>query len=444
MMKSKAAQKLESRQAEPEMMDGGTSKLLRGDPITGERYWSVDWMEREWEHVWKRVWHIGGRCAEMPSTGDYVVHDLRHESVILVRQGDGSFKAFFNVCQHRGNRLVWNQGGGVDSFTCAYHGWRYGVDGRLQHALNPENFARGNPCDHVRLAELRCETWGGFVWYSMDPNARPLLDYLHPIPTLMKNRDLESMSRLVWRKVSVDVNWKFQSDNFNESYHLQAVHPMMGVYVDEDYRNQFFEIYANGHNRVVERGQPSARLPKSEYWDGVMKAWGLNADDYAGRPAEARLALQKAKRKLGPARGMTYMEKLTDDELTDFYHQTLFPNLTITGTPFDGAVHMFRTEPHISDPNKCTFEYWGVYPRIEGATEVATVSGMRPYQEAEPEMLVYGRDNVGDFIDEDLSVAVQQQRGLRSMGYRDAVLSEQESRVRRFHEVLHDYMEGRR
>ena len=141
---------------------------------------------------------------------------------------------------------------------------------------------------------------------------------------------------------------------------------------------------------------------------------------------------------------MRYMEKLTDDELTDFHHHTLFPNLTITGTPFNGGVHFFRTEPHITDPGKCTFEYWGLYPGIDGAAQVESVSGMRPYEEAEAEVLTFGVDNVGDFIDEDLSVAVQQQQGLRSMAYRDAILSEQEARVRRFHEVLHDYLEGRR
>jgi hypothetical protein len=75
---------------------------------------------------------------------------------------------------------------------------------------------------------------------------------------------------------------------------------------------------------------------------------------------------------------------------------------------------------------------------------VATVAGMRPLEEAQVEELTYGADPVGDFIDEDLSVAVQQQRGLHSRGYRDALLSEQEARVRRFHEVLNDYLDGRR
>jgi len=44
------------------------------------------------------------------------------------------------------------------------------------------------------------------------------------------------------------------------------------------------------------------------------------------------------------------------------------------------------------------------------------------------EQLTYGVDSVGDFVDEDLSVAVHQQKGLHSRGYTDAHLAEQESR----------------
>src|SRR5580692_6262805 len=115
-------------------LDGGSSALLRGDPITGDRYWSREFMQREWDCMWTRVWHIGARLAEIPQPGDYAVHDFRHESVLLVRQEDGGVRAFYNVCQHRGNKLVWNEGGSVARFTCAYHGWRYRLDGVLEFA----------------------------------------------------------------------------------------------------------------------------------------------------------------------------------------------------------------------------------------------------------------------------------------------------------------------
>lgn len=431
--------------SEPAVMDGGTSELLRGDVISGDRYWSREFMKKEWDHMWTRVWHIGARVAELEVPGDYVVHNFMQESVLLVRQNDGSVRAFYNVCPHRGNRLVWGDAGGMSAFTCAYHGWQFGINGRLQQAPDPENFRHGNPCDTVGLVELKCDVWGGFVWYNMDLNAKPLLEYLDPLPSHFANREMEKMKRIVWRKIDVNCNWKFASDNFNESYHVRIVHPSMGSYVVEDYSGHFFEMYANGHNRALELGQPSSRFAmENDYWDSLLRSWGLDPAEFVGRVADARLALQAQKRKLGPGRGHEYMAKLNDDELTDFFHYTAFPNLTITGTPMDGAVHFFRTEPHPTDPEKCTFEYWGLYPEIKGAETLPTVSGMRPWEEAEAEILTFGVDEVGDFIDEDLSVAVNQQKGLHSRGYRDAILAEQEARVRRFHEVLNDYIAERR
>ncbi|MFA7586776.1 MAG: SRPBCC family protein, partial [Novosphingobium sp.] len=159
---------------------------------------------------------------------------------------------------------------------------------------------------------------------------------------------------------------------------------------------------------------------------------------------EAREELQRVKREQGPGRGHGYATSLADEELTDYFHHTIFPNITITGTPLGGQMHIFRTEPDLSDPNKCIFEYMTLAPRIEGVDELETVAGTRKFEEAALEHLTYGVDEVGDFVDQDLGVAVFQQKGLKSRGYSDAFLSEQEARVRRFHEVLNDYLEGRR
>ena len=42
---------------------------LRGDPITGDRYYSRDFMEREWDHMWTRIWHIAGRARRNRGAG---------------------------------------------------------------------------------------------------------------------------------------------------------------------------------------------------------------------------------------------------------------------------------------------------------------------------------------------------------------------------------------
>lgn len=423
----------------------------RGDPITGDRYWCRDFAAREWEHMWKRVWHVAGRTAQLPEAGDYIVHNFLHESVILIRQNDGTIRAFLNVCLHRGNRLTSNAEGSMsDGLSCAYHGWRWGRDGLLSAVQDRENFPQGDPCGKLRLKELPCDSWGGFVWYSFNPAATPLAEYLEPIPHLLAGRDLANWTRVLWRTLTVDTNWKFASDNFNESYHLPTVHPQLQAIIDEDYRNTIFEMYPSGHNRMIERGQPSMRskFPNEvePVWADMLRAWDLEPEEFQGRARDGRLALQQQMRKLGPERGYRYFETLHDDELTDHFHHTLFPNVTITGTS-DG-LHFFRTEPIDGEPGKSTFDYWYMVPTIEGRAEAPTIYGLRPYAEAEHETTSYTDHQaalgIGDFLAQDLSIAVAQQKGLRSMGYQDAYLSEQETRVRRFHEVLNDYLEGRR
>jgi hypothetical protein len=220
--------------------------------------------------------------------------------------------------------------------------------------------------------------------------------------------------------------------------------------IDDHYSTTLFEMYPTGHNRMIEKLQPSSRYPSKDevqpLWADVLQAWDINPDDFQGRAQEARIALQLARRRLGPERGFKYFEKLLDDELTDQMHHTCFPNLTLTGTP--EGLHVFRTEPDADDPNWSTFDYWYLVPEVEGATEVATLYGMRPYEPAEHEADSFADYEAaidqGDFLSQDLSLAVTQQQGLRSMAFEDCYLSDQETRVRRFHEVLNDYLAGRR
>jgi phenylpropionate dioxygenase-like ring-hydroxylating dioxygenase large terminal subunit len=255
---------------------------------------------------------------------------------------------------------------------------------------------------------------------------------------------------VVWLTIRVNTNWKFASDNFNETYHIPSVHPQFMPMIDDHYSTTLFEMYPTGHNRMVEKLQPSTRGPDSSkmmpLWASVLSAWDIDPADYDGRAQEARQALIEARRRLGPSRGYHYFDRLCDEELADQFHHTCFPNLTMTGA-MEG-LHVFRTEPDAEDPNWSTFDYWYLVPEIEGQTEVATLMGMRPFAEAAHETVDFRNFEAeiayGDFLTQDLSLAETQQRGLRSMAWDDAYLAGQETRVRRFHEVLNDYLEGRR
>jgi phenylpropionate dioxygenase-like ring-hydroxylating dioxygenase large terminal subunit len=438
----------------PLTIDGRDPANLRGDPITGERYTSRDFMEREWEHLWTRIWHVAGRTAELEEPGDYVVHDFRHESVICIRQDDGSIRAFYNACGHRGMRLT-DASSSTEAFHCPYHGWKWGKDGLLEHAQDAHDFPQGNPCGKLRLRELRCDTWGGFVWYTMDDDAPALLDYLAPIPELYKNYPMETAVRVFWMKINLNTNWKFATDNFSESYHTRTAHPQVPPWIDQDVDTARHEMYPNGHGRTVQPMRPSLsdRLPEGapHPFDYILRQWDIDPDaypDYETKAMQGWLDLKAAKKRLWRERGYAHYEHMNDEEITDSPHTVIFPNVTISFLP-DNLI-FFRTEPHPEDPGKCTFDLWCMAFPVEGQTEVESImAGPQPLREAE--MQVRDFDNgrgvpeiEGQIVYQDMMLAEGMQRGMHSRGYRDAYLTGQETRVRFFHEVLNDYLDGRR
>jgi len=414
---------------------------VRGDKITADRYFSKDWMKKEWDHLWTKIWHVGGHISDIEEAGDWVRHNMMAESVIMVRQKDGSIKAFYNACQHRGNRLVFEDIGGGEAITCSYHGWKWGNDGVLEQVQNPEDVIGGNPCGKLKLVELKCEVWAGFIWYNMDPEAQQLLEWLDPLPELLAGYQMETQTRTLYLTTEVPCNWKVIRDNFNESYHLPTLHPELATFVEDDYKNTHFQSYKSGHNVMVMKGhQPSTREIPQEFCepplDDVLDYWGLDAKAFEKRPADARLAIQKAKREKGGERGFTFFETLNDTQLTDYYHCTFWPNFSLTLSS-DGF-QVLRSEPHPTDPEKCIFDHWFFNPEVEGRDVVETPIGPLPFEDAEHETIIYGEKSLGYVADQDLSVGSGQQKGLHSRGYTGGVLTGQEKRIQRFHELLND------
>jgi len=74
--------------------------------ITGDRYTSKDFMEKELKKLWPKVWNIGGWSRELQKEGDFITHNIGRESILIVKEKNNKIKAFHNVCPHRGNRLI--------------------------------------------------------------------------------------------------------------------------------------------------------------------------------------------------------------------------------------------------------------------------------------------------------------------------------------------------
>ena len=422
---------------------------VRGDTITADRYISKEWMDKEMKHLWPKVWHLGGVLAELEEPGDIIRHNFAKESVIMVKREDGSVRAFYNSCPHRGNRLVLGDATSVPRIVCGYHNWTFDLDGTLARVQDPDDFEGGSPCGKVHLSELRCETWGPFVFWCMDDDVPPLLEWLSPFPERLKGYGLDNWVRVLNLSADCEFNWKIIRDNFNESYHLPTIHPELSTFINDGLPDTLFEMYPSGHNSMWMKGHQATTRQDFHTTevpaplDEIAAAWGIDPAQYNGHTGDLRQAIIEAKRKLGPGRGYKNYDDMTDQQLVDYFHCTLFPNLTITMSP--EQCQILRTEPHPTDPEKCVFQHWCLYPPVEGMKEVVTPIGNLPLRhDAEARHSVYGDGvSLGFVADQDLSIGTSQQQGLNSRGFKGCILPGQEKRVQRFHELLNDMVQGK-
>ena len=139
-------------------------------------------------------WFCVGRAESVPGPGDYLTADIAGESVVVVRAADGSLAAYYNLCRHRGSRLVpadasepaaepGRSGCFAGSIRCPYHGWTYGLDDTLRAApFLPELRAYRQV---LGLHPAEVSDWGGFVFVRLEPGAGDggaLADWLGEAP----------------------------------------------------------------------------------------------------------------------------------------------------------------------------------------------------------------------------------------------------------------------
>ena len=398
--------------------------------IPASRYTSAEFMRLEWEHIWSKVWLLGCREDDIPEPGDYACTEIGRESVLIVRQPDGGVRAFYNVCQHRGNRLRSPGYGSASTFKCSYHHWEYRLDGSFENIPDLDTFPQGSPCRG--LEEVPCDTWGSFVWFSLNREVEPLLEFLDPIP---KHLDAYNFSRMaLTRDVTIEwnCNWKASVDAFNESYHVQGIHPQLLWYLD-DYNIQI-DCYER-HNRYLipfATISPRVKLPPDipPAIKHIMMEAGMDPADYDGKIKDLRVNIQKFKRQHGAEQGKDY-SRLNDDQLTDDYHYMIFPNVTLNIHADD--LMLFRQRPHPTDPDKMLFDVQ--------TYELIPEGGEWPER---PEHATYphGDKSIGLVLDQDAHNLPGVQQGMHSAGFRGLYLGKQELRIRHFHKVIDDYVFG--
>jgi phenylpropionate dioxygenase-like ring-hydroxylating dioxygenase large terminal subunit len=191
--------------------------------LAPERYCSAEQHQREQETLFRPAWHMVGTKADMPHPGDFLTLDL-FGYPLLVRNCDGRYHTFLNVCAHRHCTLTDLACGNSPTLRCQYHGWEYDSTGNTRKIPDAKSF---KPLEQgmLGLRRYRTATAGQLVFMTFDDAAPDLPDYLGPAALeIIETRCSDDWRQMVVHEEEIAANWKIPVENSLESYHIAFVH----------------------------------------------------------------------------------------------------------------------------------------------------------------------------------------------------------------------------
>jgi phenylpropionate dioxygenase-like ring-hydroxylating dioxygenase large terminal subunit len=215
------------------------STAARNETIPWEWYVSDDVLRREQQLVFRSAWHYAGPLEWAAEPGERFPCMAGIAPVVVVRDRDGTLRAFLNVCRHRGS-VIAKVRGRANTLQCPYHAWTYDLDGSLRSAPRSEREEGFDPCA-LALRPALVETWGPFVFVNTDLDAAPLAASLGALPDLIDPGELVFRERV---GMELGANWKVAVENYLECYHCPTAHRAFSALVDVD--PDAYRLEANG------------------------------------------------------------------------------------------------------------------------------------------------------------------------------------------------------
>lgn len=210
-------------------------ELIQPHRVHRRLYVDPEIFEIEQSRVFAASWCFVAHESQLVGAGDFVTTSIGGRSVIVVRGVDGEIRTVLNRCTHRGTELVTVRSGRARRFSCPYHGWTFGADGRLVTMPFPANHV-GTGDGELDLGRLTTSVYRGFVFATLrrDPLPPRLDEWLGPARGALdeiidrhpnaKVRFAPSPQRVEFRG-----NWKLSWDNAADGLHATFAHRSYNV-----------------------------------------------------------------------------------------------------------------------------------------------------------------------------------------------------------------------
>jgi glycine betaine catabolism A len=350
-------------------------------------YTDPEVFRQELESFFCKTWICAGRSEQVANAGDFFQREVAGESILVTRAAGGELRAFYNVCRHRGTRMCREpEGKFAGRIQCPYHGWTYGLDGRLLGAPHMEESFRHEdyPLHAVQVAD-----WDGHVFLNLDAQAEPLAAQLADLPQKFAPWQMQGLRLHKRIEYAVEANWKLIITNYNECLHCPVLHPMLSRISD----------YLSGQNDT----------PQPGYIGGSMEF----------REAAETMSTDGRRRR-------AFLPGLGEAHSKQVLYYTVFPNLLVSLHPDYMMTHT-------------------LWPQAVNRTHVICEWHFHPSEIAKAD---FSADDAVEFWDitnrEDWSISELSQQGISSRAYTPGPYSRQEGLPAAFDRMILERERNRR
>ncbi|MBA4095431.1 MAG: ring-hydroxylating oxygenase subunit alpha [Rhodospirillum sp.] len=249
--------------------DPSQSLSLRADAYTDPQWYQVDLQE-----IISKAWQWVCHAEKLREPGSFVTIEIAGKPIVVVRDREGTLRAFYNVCKHRAHKLLTGEGKAA-RITCPYHAWTYKLDGQLVGAPHTQHLQNFDP-KAIWLEPVQVEEFCGFVYVNLDAKSETLGKLSGDLEKEIRHwaPDVESLT--FGHRLTYDIksNWKNVVDNFLECYHCPVSHKDFCTLVDmKTYKVTTYGIYSS---HMAEAGQqPNSAYDTSKAKVRTHAVWWL-------------------------------------------------------------------------------------------------------------------------------------------------------------------------
>ena len=355
-------------------------------------YTSEEIFREEQEKIFNKVWIIACHESEIPNAYDYrTFHHPGGENLIIIRGDDQKIRAFYNICPHRGNTILYDPAGNAKRMTCIFHAWSFDAKGdcvdipRGKEGYG-ERFSKEDAC----LREVKCDIgYGGFVWTNVDDDCMSLQDYVGDALGLLDESLEPELEVFSYHKAIVNTNYKLWHDTNSEFYHdfLHYFNRITGM-MQPGYYDRMYTGYKNGHASVgsmeVKYDAYEGGAKRGVGWPGLAPGGWILIDLFPGMTYNLRTSVLRMDTSipLGPNKVMIEFRGLgLKSDTPEQRAERIRDHNTIWG-PFGRNLHEDLLAVHGQGlaMQEGTDSKWVIHGREEGNT-IHDEIGMRHFYE---------------------------------------------------------------